>query len=346
MRRRYVLSWALSCSVMAASAAHAQNAQLAGDEQKRIVQAEQTDERSPLPLPAELHQPQEEEYPPVAGPTNLRADPRGKIPEQPKTISEFAQRFYPTFPWALKPATTHLDEENPHMQRKWQPREGACYVLMAMDEQHQEADKLRKRSHRELAWWEMGADVDVRVMRQRDDTVIALDNSRLLLASAMWCSDGSPVVLSVELGVPADVDRTVDVAWGVAVVPNTLPALRYGGNDALTRRLNWAQSMVAPRGEARSAPIVVNMTGPTWMTIHTERPESGCEIMLAVSEPSILDMSLAYEVPEWVAGDFEARDIAVLPVCAAEADEPETQEMIIGVRAGAGRIVLQRFAIH
>lgn len=302
----------------------------------------QTTERR-FPLPEALQRSEDNVLPRVLGPVELRADARGKIPPQPKDIEELLIRYFPTWTWVKTPATVQLSDASRGHTHPWQPEAGACYVAIGFDHSLSSFQARQKEQDGKLPWWEAGADIDIQIRDAQTKELIAEDLSREILAMVQWCSDGRPVTIEVRLGVPEDVSDTVDVSWGVAVDPSTLAPLRFTGRDALTQRLKWAQSIVTPRGEARSAPAVFEAHGPTLMYAHVRPPAQGCDVLIAIGEAGIQDLSLAHDDARMLPHDFSDYPLAAVPICAAKDGEESTHEVLVGIRAGKGRVALQRF---
>lgn len=294
-------------------------------------------------LPEALRRVDNERLPPVDGPTRLRADSRGQVPAQPVSLEAFQSRFFPTWRWVRPAEEVTLRPEARGRRVQWQPIAGACYVALAWDKQLATFAQRQQQSSRELAWWEAGADLDIQIRDAATDELIAEDLSRELLPKVVWCSDGSPVIVEVRLGVPADAPESVEVVWGIAADARSLPPLRFRGSSPLAKRLLWAQSIVAPRSAARSAPAVFDTNGATLVRAEIPLPEQGCELLIAVGEAGVRDLSIAFEGGREAIGDFSDGALAALPICAA-ADGPPSRTLVIGVRAGEGRVALQRFS--
>lgn len=296
-----------------------------------------------LPLPKALQRSEENVLPRVTGPVHLRDDARGKIPEQPQDIDALLTRFFPTWTWVETPQDIELTRAVHAHSVVWQPEVGACYVGIGFDHQLRTFEQRQREHGGKLPWWEGGADIDIQIRDAQTDALIAEDLSREILAKVQWCSDGRPVRIEVRLGVPEDAPPEVDVAWGVAVDPSTLAPLRFAGPDALTQRLKWAQSIVTPRGEARSAPAVFEVHGPTMMYAHVRPPADGCDVLIAIGEAGIQDLSLAHDDARMLPNDFALYPLAAIPICANKDGSEASQEVLVGVRTGQGRVALQRF---
>lgn len=294
-------------------------------------------------LPKALQRSEENVLPRVLGPVRLRDDVRGKIPPQPQSIDALLSRYFPTWAWARAPQELELTRETHAHSLVWQPEAGACYVGIGFDHQLRTFEERQRETNGKLPWWEGGADIDIQVRDAQTDALIAEDLSREILAKVQWCSDGRPVRIEVRLGVPADAPSHVDVSWGIAVDSSTLAPLRFSGRDALTQRLQWAQSIVTPRGEARSAPAVFEVHGPTMMYAHVKPPAAGCDVLIAIGEAGVQDLSLAHDDARMLPNDFSLYPLAAVPICATKDDDDATHEVLVGVRTGQGRVALQRF---
>lgn len=299
------------------------------------------------PVPDVLRRVVDERLAPVDGPLRLRADPRGQAPPPPEDLNAYKSRFFPTWRWVREPEHLTLRPEAREHREVWEPRAGACYVALAIDTALASWTERQAQSRRVLAWWEAGADVDIQIRDAATGKLIAEDLSRQLSPRVRWCSDGSAVTVDVRLGVPADAPESVDVAWAIAVDESTLPPLRFHASSPLAQRLLWAQSVVAPRSEARSAPAVFTADGPTLIHAVVPVPTQGCELLVVVGEAGIQDLSVAFDPPVQVpgtviTGDFADNALASVPVCASASGEAE-RRVVIGVREGSGRVALQRF---
>lgn len=301
------------------------------------------EDENPFHLPEVLQRSEEHILPKVLGPVHLREDARGVIPEQPMDIAELLRRFYPTWAWAKTPEDATLTPEERGIQVYWEPEAGACYVGLAIEHAVADFAARQKDADGELPWWEAGADVDIQIRDAESEALIAEDLSRQLMPKVEWCSDGRPVRVDVRLGVPEDAADQVDISWGIAVDESSLAPLRFSGRDALAQRLLWAQSIVTPRGEARTAPAVFEVHGPTLMYAHVRPPASGCDVLIAIGEAGIQDLSLAHEDEAMLPHDFATYPLAAIPVCAPKNDSTSTQEVLVGIRQGQGRVALQRF---
>lgn len=332
-----VASFMLCCS---ASTAWAQD-----DDES--AQPSRTTETPPsggsVELPDALKSTVEDALPRVLGPVRLREDPRAQIPAQPSDIEEVLSRFFPTWHWARAPQELTLIPEDPSLRVEWTPEAGACYVAVAFDHNLADFEQRQSEAGGKLAWWEAGADVDIQVRDAASGGLIAEDLSRGLIPQVHWCSDGQPVVLDVRLGVPADAPRSVEVSWGIAVDASTLPPLRFSGVDGLTQRLQWAQSVVTPRGQAQSAPAVFEVNGATLIHAHVRPPDEGCDVLIAIGEAGVQDVALARDDSTMLPNDFALFPLAAVPICADETNGNQTQSILVGVRAGKGRVALQRF---
>lgn len=307
----------------------------------------QTTDASPsgdsVELPEALKGTVEETLPRVLGPVRLREDPRAKIPAQPTDIEEILSRFFPTWHWARAPQELTLIPDDPSLRVEWKPEAGACYAALAFDHTLADFEARQRDAGGKLAWWEAGADLDIQVRDAATGGLIAEDLSRGLIPKVHWCSDGQPVVLDVRLGVPADAPRSVDVSWGIAVDASTLPPLRFSRDDGLTQRLQWAQSVVTPRGQAQSAPAVFEVNGATLIHAHVRPPEEGCDVLIAIGEAGVKDLALAQDDSTMLHNDFALFPLAAVPICADEQNVNSTQKVVVGVREGQGRVALQRF---
>lgn len=338
-----------------AGLAHAQQTRTVVHEREMQSEGERFDESRPrandesqvIPwseqLPEALRRVDNERLQPVDGPLRLRADARGQIPKQPTSLESFQTRFFPTWRWVRPAEELTLQPEARGHRVHWEPIAGACYVALAWDKALATFEERQQESDRTLAWWEAGADIDIQIRDASTDELIVEDLSRELLPKVVWCSDGSPVTVEVRLGVPADAPASVDVVWGIAVDARSLPPLRFRGGSPLAQRLLWAQSIVAPRSAARSAPAVFEAKGATLVRALVQRPAQGCELLIAVAEAGVNDLSMAFEGGREAAGDFSDSTIAAVPNCAAD-EGPLERTLLIGVRAGEGRIALQRFS--
>lgn len=294
-------------------------------------------------LPKALQRSEDNVLPRVLGPVHLRDDPRGEIPPQPADIEELLRRYYPTWDWVKKPEEVRLTPEERGHSVVWQPDAGACYTAVGFDHQLSDFEARQKENDGKLPWWEAGADIDIQIRDAETKALIAEDLSREILAKVEWCSEGRAVLIEVRLGVPEDVSSTVEVSWGVAVDTSTLAPLRFTGRDALTQRLKWAQSVVTPRGEARSAPAVFEVHGPTLMYAHVRPPAKGCDVLIAIGEAGIQDVSLAHDDARMLPHDFADYPLAAVPICATKEGDDATHEVLVGIRTGKGRVALQRF---
>lgn len=333
------------------------SAQTATVEHARVVSpAENYDESGPaaddvfIPwteqLPAPLRRVQTDSFAPVEGPTQLRADPRGVIPPQPTSLEEMRARFFPTWPWERSPEILALRPEAREQSTRWQPQAGACYAAIAWDAALATWEDRKAASARTLAWWEAGADIDIQVRDAVTGVLIAEDLSRELLPRVSWCSDGREVRIDVRLGVPADAPPEVEVHWGVAIDPQSQPALRFtAGDQPLVQRLRWAQSIVAPRSRALSAPAWFEVEGSALVRGRVPVPRTGCELLVVVGEAGIQDLAVALEDREPAQGDFSAGPMVALPIC-ADGSGADEWRFLVGVRAGEGRVAVQRFSFE
>lgn len=333
MAMTIALVWILAALWGAAQVAYAQE-----DASDETVDAD-----DPFHLPEALQRSEDQVLPKVLGPVHLRDDARGKIPAQPVDIQELLERFYPTWTWAKTPERIRLTPEDRDVRVYWEPEAGACYAGVAIDHAVADFEARQGASDSERPWWEAGADIDIQIRDAETEALIVEDLSRQLMPKVQWCSDGRPVRVDVRLGVPEDAADTVDVTWGIAVDQSTLAPLRFAGRDALAQRLLWAQSVVTPRGEARTAPAVFEVHGPTLMYAHVRPPEHGCDVLIAIGEAGVQDLSLAHEDETLLPHDFAAYPLAAVPVCASDDSDASTQEILVGVRRGQGRVALQRF---
>lgn len=331
-----VASMMLTCST---SVAWAQS----DDDNEPSRGAEESPSDGSVELPDALKSTVEEVLPRVMGPVRLREDPRGEIPPQPVDIGELLTRFFPTWHWARPVEEVTLIPDDHSLRVEWTPDAGACYVALAFDHQMADFEARQMEAGGKLAWWEAGADVDIQVRDASNNALIAEDLSRGLIPKVQWCSDGRPVVVDVRLGVPADAPMSVDVSWGIAVDASTLPPLRFAGSDGLTQRLQWAQSVVTPRGRAKSAPAVFDVDGPTLIHAHVRPPAEGCDVLVAIGEAGVKDIALTQDDATMLPNDFAMFPLAAVLICAAEEGENSTQDVLVGVRQGQGRVALQRF---
>lgn len=294
-------------------------------------------------LPDALKSTVDEVLPRVLGPVNLREDSRGKIPPQPVDIEEVLSRFFPTWHWVRPPEELTLIPDDHSLRVDWAPDAGACYVALAFDHHIASFEERQEAAGGRLAWWEAGADLDIQVRDAATGELIAEDLSRELIPKVQWCSDGRAVRFDVRLGVPEDAPTSVDVSWGVAVDASTLPPLRFASGDGLTQRLQWAQSVVTPRGKARSAPTVFEVRGATLIHAHVRPPAEGCDVLVAIGEAGVKDIALAQDDATMLPNDFALFPLAAVLICADEEGANPTQEVLVGVREGKGRVALQRF---
>lgn len=296
-------------------------------------------------LPEALQRVETDRLPPVDGPLRLRADPRGVIPEQPRSLQEFQERFFPTWRWARSPENIDLSPEQREHRVRWEPEAGVCYAAFAIDTALASFPDRKKESEEPLLWWEGGTDIDIQIRDADSQRLITEDLSRQLSPRAMWCSDGRPVTVDVRLGVPADAPEHVQVAWGIVVDEQSLAPLRFEGvADPLAQRLLWAQTIVAPKGRALSAPIWFDAVGATKVQGSVSAPEQGCEVLVAVGGAGILDVAIAMGDGRDALGDFATEGaLAAVPLC-RNAALGERIEFVVGVRQGIGRVALQRFS--
>lgn len=333
------------------------SAQTATVEHARVVSPAESYEESGPPaddgfipwseqLPEPLRGVEAERFEPIEGPTQLRADPRGVIPPQPTSLEEMRSRFFPTWPWVRSPEVLTLRPEAREQSARWQPERGACYAAFAWDAALVTWEDRKAESSRALAWWEAGADIDIQVRDAETGTLIAEDLSRDLLPRVTWCSDGRALRIDVRLGVPADAPPEVEVHWGVAIDPQSQPPLRFAaGERLLDQRLRWAQSIVAPRSRASSAPVLFDVEGTALVRAQVPLPQTGCQLLVAVGEAGILDLAVALEGREPAQADFSDGAMVALPICADDSHE-ESLQVVFGVRSGEGRVAVQRFSFE
>lgn len=291
-------------------------------------------------LPSALQRPTSDRLPPVEGPVHLAVDPRAVTHVPPWDADAYRTRFFPTWRWARPVESLTLSAQQQDVRVRWSPTAGACYAVLAVDptlEAYAERAKVPG-----FRWYEVGNDIDVQVRRAKDGSLISEDLSREAFPRVQWCSDGDDVTIEFRLPIPSESDPTVDVVWGIAVDPTTLPPLRFEGSSPLSRRMVWAHSIVVPRGRAVSAPVIVHAPGPTLVQLEFPRPARGCEAIVAVGEPTVEALAVAIDDAPQLPGDYGGKDIAAVHVC-ADATAPALVQVVVAVRAGEGRVAVQRF---
>lgn len=292
-------------------------------------------------LPSALQEPTRDRLPPVEGPIHLEADPRVVRSVPPWDVNDYRTRFFPTWSWAREPDTLTLSAERQDVRVTWSPQAGACYVVLAVDptlEAYAERSKTPG-----FRWYEVGNDIDVQIRRASDGRLIAEDLTREAFPRVAWCSDGEEVQIDFRLPIPEEADPTVNVVWGVAVDTATLPPLRFDAANPLLSRLMWAHSVVVPRGKAISAPVVFQASGPSMVQMEFPRPRAGCEAVIAVGEPTVEALALTVDNDPKSPGDYGGTDLAAIRVCADD-DAPALVSLLVAVRAGEGRVAVQRFS--
>lgn len=292
------------------------------------------------PLPPALQRPVSDRLPPVEGPLHLADDPRAAMHVPPWDVDAYRTRFFPTWRWARPIDTLTLSAQQQDVRVRWSPIAGACYVVLAVDPTLQGyAERAKVPGFR---WYEVGNDIDVQVRSAADGRLLSEDLSREAFPRVRWCSDGDDVTIDFRLPIPSESDPTVDVLWGIAVDPTTVAPLRFEGSSPLNRRLVWAHSIVVPRGRAVSAPVIVHAPGPTAVQLEFPRPTTGCEAVVAVGEATVEALAVAIDDGPTSPGDYGGKDIAAVHVC-ADPRAPALVQVVVAVRAGEGRVAVQRY---
>lgn len=279
------------------------------------------------------------------GPVRLRQDPRGAIPGQPSSLEDLHQRFYPVFSRIRAPEIHTLTTDAPRIDFEFRPEPGVCYVMIAWNLALGDFEERQAAAGGTLPWWESGADIDAQVRLLSSDALVAEDLTREAYPRVRWCSDGAPVRILVRIAIPYEAPERVDFAWTILRDELTVEALRYDGPSPLARRLRWAQSMVAPRARPLSAPAVHRFTRPGLVSLVVDRPQEGCDLILAVGEPTVESLALSVLGDRLVQGDFRGEWLAALPVCADE-DSAAVAPITLAVVDGHGAVALARYRLR
>lgn len=316
-----------------------------GASEASATPSERTSPEGTPDLPWALQQGTVDRFPPVDGPVRLREDPRGAIPPQPDSLRDVQQRFFPVWRVA-RPAEAHtLTTDATRMNFEFQPEPGVCYVAIAWNQALGDFAERQLAAGGTLRWWESGADIDAQVRTFASDVLIAEDLTREAYPRVRWCSDGTRVRVLVRIARPDEAPDTVNFEWMIAEDPTTVYPQRFAGETPLARRLQWAKSVVIPRGRAISAPAIVRFARPGIVNVQQERPAEGCDVLVAVGEPTVTSLQMAVTGDRRVAGDFRGSDLAAFPLCADEESAPVVR-IALAVRDGYGAVALARYRLR
>lgn len=279
------------------------------------------------------------------GPVRLRQDERGQIPGQPSSLDDLWRRFYPVMSRVRVPEVHTLTSDAPRMDFEFRPEAGVCYVMIAWNTALGDFEERQRQANGQLRWWESGADIDAQVRLLETDAFIAEDLTREAYPRVRWCSDGRPVRILVRIAIVHESPPEVQFAWTVLRDDVTTEALRYEGDSPLARRLRWAQAMVAPRSRPITAPLVHRFAHPGLVTFNVDRPKSGCDLIVAIGEPTVESLNLSVAGDRLNKGDFRGEWLSALPLCADEYSE-QVGRFVLAVRDGHGAVALARYRLR
>lgn len=86
-------------------------------------------------------------------------------------------------------------------------------------------------------------------------------------------------------------------------------------------------------------------TRPGLVSLVVDRPQEGCDLILAVGEPTVESLALSVLGDRLVQGDFRGEWLAALPVCADE-DSAAVAPITLAVVDGHGAVALARYRLR